>query len=242
MEENPLKKVKTVNGVQDSDETRLQHEWTKRSSVLDDEEGLEKTEIVVNKIFRLKIPDLCRLFPDKNQEINNVRPEQENRTRAYYRYVQKDEIILSDIIRHHRTPTKSTAFARAGPREKLFFDPKKVRAGIVTCGQLSPGLNNVIRELVRTLYNLYNVEKIFGFKGGYAGVHSREPVELTEDVLADVHHKGGTMLSSSRGGFDLEKIYESLKKYNITQFYLIGGDGYYLLMFFCHNLNFHIEQ
>ena len=38
-------------------------------------------------------------------------------------------------------------FELAGPRAKLFFDPKQTRAGIVTCGGLCPGLNNVIRSL-----------------------------------------------------------------------------------------------
>ena len=43
------------------------------------------------------------------------------------------------------------AFEKAGPRSKVYFDPSKCRAAIVTCGGLCPGINNVIRELVRTL-------------------------------------------------------------------------------------------
>jgi 6-phosphofructokinase 1 len=35
---------------------------------------------------------------------------------------------------------------------------------VVTCGGLCPGLNNVIRELVRGLEYLYGVEKIIGIK------------------------------------------------------------------------------
>jgi len=37
--------------------------------------------------------------------------------------------------------------APAGPRRKIFFDPSKTRAGIVTCGGLCPGFNDVIRSL-----------------------------------------------------------------------------------------------
>lgn len=36
---------------------------------------------------------------------------------------------------------------RAGPRSKIYFDPQEVRAAIVTCGGLCPGLNDVIRQV-----------------------------------------------------------------------------------------------
>ncbi|MFW6253144.1 MAG: hypothetical protein ACOC4F_04355, partial [bacterium] len=42
----------------------------------------------------------------------------------------------------------SLLFEKAGPRELLFFEPGTVKAAIVTCGGLAPGLNNVIRSLV----------------------------------------------------------------------------------------------
>lgn len=35
----------------------------------------------------------------------------------------------------------------AGPRKYLYFKPANVKAAIVTCGGLCPGLNVVIREL-----------------------------------------------------------------------------------------------
>jgi 6-phosphofructokinase 1 len=37
-----------------------------------------------------------------------------------------------------------------------------------------------------------------------------------------IHHQGGTILASSRGGFDLEKILEFIKKHGINQMYIIG--------------------
>ena len=36
---------------------------------------------------------------------------------------------------------------RAGPREKIYFKPEQVKAAIVTCGGLCPGLNDVIRQV-----------------------------------------------------------------------------------------------
>jgi len=42
-------------------------------------------------------------------------------------------------------------FERAGPRRKIFFDPKKLNCGIVTCGGLCPGLNDVIRTITLSL-------------------------------------------------------------------------------------------
>lgn len=99
---------------------------------------------------------------------------------------------------------------------------------IVTCGGLCPGLNNVIRELVHSLHYLYGVKKVLGVRGGYNGfleTAGYTPIELTIESVADCHHQGGTILASSRGGFDMEKILKFLKKYNINQLYVIGGDG-----------------
>ena len=44
---------------------------------------------------------------------------------------------------------------RAGPRRQIFFNPTEVVAAIVTCGGLCPGLNNVVREIARTLIDTY---------------------------------------------------------------------------------------
>ncbi|TFG81352.1 MAG: ATP-dependent 6-phosphofructokinase, partial [Spirochaetales bacterium] len=51
----------------------------------------------------------------------------------------------------------SILLEKAGPREKLYYTPAHVRAGILTCGGLCPGLNDVIRALVRCLWNRYGV-------------------------------------------------------------------------------------
>eukprot|EP00536_Pseudo-nitzschia_multiseries_P008265 jgi/Psemu1/257035/estExt_Genewise1Plus.C_2080027 len=125
--------------------------------------------------------------------------------------------------------THSRAYVRAGPRKELHFDPKQTNAAIVTCGGLCPGLNNVVREIVNTLYSSYGINgNVWGIRGGYRGFWDFEnykPVQLTPDLVANIHHEGGTVLGSSRGGFDLEKILDFLKSKKITCLFVIGGDG-----------------
>ena len=91
------------------------------------------------------------------------------------------------------------------------------------------GLNNVIRELVNTLKQLYGIKgKVYGIQGGYRGFHDFEqfpPIELSPELVQNIHHDGGTVLGSSRGGFDIEKIIAFLKDRNVNQLYVIGGDG-----------------
>lgn len=52
------------------------------------------------------------------------------------------------------------AFEMAGPREKIFFDPQTLCCGIVTCGGLCPGLNDVIRAVVRSLHHITGLIKL----------------------------------------------------------------------------------
>jgi hypothetical protein len=37
---------------------------------------------------------------------------------------------------------------RAGPRKEIYYEPEEVKAAIVTCGGLCPGLNDVIRQVL----------------------------------------------------------------------------------------------
>ena len=59
----------------------------------------------------------------------------------------------------------------AGPRASLHFKPKEVRAALVTCGGLCPGLNSVIHHLVLTLLNIYDAEKVRALVKPRRGVH-----------------------------------------------------------------------
>ena len=118
-------------------------------------------------------------------------------------------------------------FEIAGPREKVFFN-SDITCGIVTCGGLCPGINNVIRGIVIELFKCYGVKKILGFRYGYRGLafpSQFSPLELNPDNVDDIHTRGGTILSSSRGKQNVEDILLTLLKYKIKILFTIGGDG-----------------
>jgi len=120
------------------------------------------------------------------------------------------------------------AFEAAGPRSRIFFDPSRVTAGIVTCGGLCPGLNDVIRSLVMTLTYGYGVPRILGFRYGYAGLVAREghePMVLTPGRVEHIHQEGGTLLGSSRGPQDLAEMADRLDELDVAMLFAIGGDG-----------------
>jgi 6-phosphofructokinase 1 len=119
-------------------------------------------------------------------------------------------------------------FELAGPRAKLFFDPKQTRAGIVTCGGLCPGLNNVIRSLFLELHYGYGIAEVIGFRGGYAGLEpacAMEPVIITHRLVDNIHRQGGTILSSSRGPVDIGKAVDNLITRGVNILFTVGGDG-----------------
>lgn len=119
-------------------------------------------------------------------------------------------------------------FELAGPRKRIFFDPPKTRAGIVTCGGLCPGLNNVIRSLFLELYYGYGVQEVLGFRNGYSGLdpdQGNQPVEITPAFVKDIHQKGGTVLGSSRGPVNIERAVDNLIARGIDILFTVGGDG-----------------
>ena len=119
-------------------------------------------------------------------------------------------------------------FELAGPRAKLFFDPKQTRAGIVTCGGLCPGLNDVIRSLFLELHHAYGVKEVLGFRGGYQGLdpaRGAEPIVLTPEFVDDIHKEGGTVLGTSRGPVDIGLAVDNLIRRGVNMLFTIGGDG-----------------
>ncbi len=116
----------------------------------------------------------------------------------------------------------------AGPREKIYFDPAKLRCAIVTCGGLCPGINDVIRSIVLTLYHSYGVTRILGIRYGFQGFipkYGHEVMELTPERVSSIHEVGGTVLGSSRGHQPIDEIVDALDRMNIGVLFLIGGDG-----------------
>lgn len=130
---------------------------------------------------------------------------------------------MADILKH-----EPVYFEQAGPREKIFFDPKKVTAGIVTCGGLAPGINDVIRSIVMELHYRYKVPNILGFRYGYLGLTPQSqhpPMQLTADLVANIMQEPGTFLGSSRGSQDVEVMVDTLVNLNVDMLFTIGGDG-----------------
>lgn len=154
------------------------------------------------------------------------------RRRTWHAVDESDRVLFDD--------TASAALARgvpieqlpgfepAGPRRKIFFDPSKTRAAIVTCGGLCPGLNDVIRALVMELSFHYGVKRIYGFCNGFQGFvarYRREVIELTPEKVSRINEVGGTMLGTSRGEQDPEEIVDCLERMNINVLFVLGGDG-----------------
>jgi len=119
-------------------------------------------------------------------------------------------------------------FEQAGPREEIFFNPAELTCGIVTCGGLCPGLNDVIRTIVLSLHWQYGVQKVLGFRYGYAGLSSQaqlEPMALTPEAVDAIQHEAGTIIGASRGDQGVDDMINVLQKYNIGVLFVIGGDG-----------------
>jgi 6-phosphofructokinase 1 len=143
---------------------------------------------------------------------------------------ESDRVLLDDTV--------ATASARdcdvkelpslepGGPRERIFFNPASTTVGIVTCGGLCPGLNNVVRGLVLQLANAYGVKSVLGFRNGFQGLtDGSEPVPLTPRDVRDVHNQGGTVLGTSRGSQDPVAMVDTLQRHGVDMLFVIGGDG-----------------
>jgi 6-phosphofructokinase 1 len=150
-----------------------------------------------------------------------------------YKFVRDDERILYDVSLEYFNRCKETgempvSFEKAGPKENIFFEPAKTKVGIVTCGGLCPGVNNVIRSLVNQLYYRYGINRILGIRYGYEGLVSKynhPVVELTASMVSNIHLSGGTFLGTSRGNQNVEEMVDTLEILNVNIFFCIGGDG-----------------
>lgn len=147
-------------------------------------------------------------------------------------YVRDNEYVLYDVEVEdgEKLPKadSSLCLQKAGPREKIYFNPGHVHAGVVTCGGLCPGLNNVIRSIVRTLWYQYGVRRISGIRYGYRGFlpeYHMPIMELNPGVVDNIHDMGGTILGSSRGGGTVPEIVDAIERLNLNMLFTIGGDG-----------------
>ena len=142
-----------------------------------------------------------------------------------------DESIRVRVKRHiadGASESEVLSFEEAGPRQQLFFDPAQTTAAFVTCGGLSPGLNNVIRSGFLELTHNYGVRRVLGIRNGYAGLNpdsGLEPTFMTERFVRNIHHLGGTVLGSSRGAQEPAVMVDFMEAREIDILFCIGGDG-----------------
>src|SRR6185503_12629142 len=134
--------------------------------------------------------------------------------------------VPETIVRDpHAAQAPELLFELAGPRARLYFDPRHTRAAIVTCGGLCPGLNNVIRSLYLELHHGYGVKEVLGFRGGYGGLDPAcgvEPVRITAEFVDGIHQDGGTILGTSRGPVDTAKAVDDLIARRVNILFTIG--------------------
>jgi len=144
-------------------------------------------------------------------------------------YTPDDARVLCDVeLDTGEAIDRAHSFEKAGPRERIFFDPSKTRAGIVTAGGLCPGINNVIRSLVLHLLHKYRIAGVLGFRYGFAGLDDAcgyAPIDLGLEEVCHVHARGGTMLGTSRGKREPAAMLDALVARGINCLFVIGGDG-----------------
>jgi len=114
------------------------------------------------------------------------------------------------------------------------------RIGVMTGGGDCPGLNAVLRAVVKTAMRKYNYE-VVGFRDGYRGLVKNDYVNLTEAKVSGILDRGGTILGSSNkdnpfkfvieknGVVEIkdmsERVLENISLHDIECLVLIGGDG-----------------
>ncbi len=136
--------------------------------------------------------------------------------------------VLFDDLVTPPGPVPVGSLELAGPRDRIYFDPAALRAGIVTCGGLCPGLNDVIRGLVMVLWHRYGVRTIEGYRFGYEGLNpdrADEPMRLEPEIVSRVHETGGTILGTSRGPQDPDVMARFLEARGVRLLFVVGGDG-----------------
>jgi 6-phosphofructokinase 1 len=106
---------------------------------------------------------------------------------ARHPFIDADERVLyrddlDELRGYLQAGIEPPSFELAGPREWIFFDPRTLKCGIVTCGGLCPGLNDAVRAIVIGLREKHGVQDVYGFQFGYEGLVEKfghKPVQLT---------------------------------------------------------------
>jgi 6-phosphofructokinase 1 len=139
-----------------------------------------------------------------------------------------ERVLFDHRMSPGEEPQPKLSFEVAGAREHIFFNPAKTTAGIVTCGGLCPGLNDIIRGIVTQLHLRYGVTTTYGFRYGYEGLmpkYGHTPMTLKPDNVSQIHNFGGSILGTSRGPQDIGEMVEFLEEMSCDILFVVGGDG-----------------
>lgn len=168
-----------------------------------------------------KVPSPIHLSKEKNDFRANYVTDDE--------FIRYNLDVYKDDKENQIEAFSKNLIEKAGPREYIYFNPKHVNAGICTCGGLCPGLNDVIRAIVRCLYNRYGVRRIRGIRFGFKGLlpeYGFDTIDLTPDDVDDIHKTGGSFLGTSRGGGNrVMEIVDAIEALNMNMVFIVGGDG-----------------
>ncbi|MBQ0052598.1 MAG: ATP-dependent 6-phosphofructokinase [Treponema sp.] len=180
----------------------------------------EKFDFTIEQLGECKVPSPIELSKQHGEfRANYVKDT------SFVRY----KVNVYDAENCENECTKGNLMQKAGPREYIYFNPAHVTAGICTCGGLCPGLNDVIRAVVRCLWYRYGVKRIKGFRFGYKGFFADsgyDTVDLNPRVVDDIHKIGGSFLGTSRGGGNrVSDIVDSVESLSINMLFIVGGDG-----------------
>ncbi|HEX5133349.1 MAG TPA: 6-phosphofructokinase, partial [Candidatus Krumholzibacteria bacterium] len=176
---------------------------------------LTPDQLKVKSLGECRFPSPLGLSPHVGDGLAHYVPDG---TRVLYRVAgEQDEDFDAHLF-----------LERAGPRDHIYFDPSRTRVAVVTCGGLSPGVNNVIRSLVLELQFQYGVRDILGFRFGFRGMNPArgyEPVPLTYEFVRNIQNEGGSVLGTSRGAEEIPVMVDRLVQMDVDILFCIGGDG-----------------
>ena len=139
-----------------------------------------------------------------------------------------ERVLFDHRMSPGEVPQPQLSFEVAGARERIFFNPAKTTAGIVTCGGLCPGLNDIIRGIVTQLHLRYGVTKTYGFRYGYEGLiprYGHTPMTLKPESVSQIHTFGGSILGTSRAQLDVGEMVDFLEEMSCDILFVVGGDG-----------------
>ncbi|MDK9700479.1 MAG: 6-phosphofructokinase [bacterium] len=121
---------------------------------------------------------------------------------------------------------------------------KRLKIGVLTGGGDCPGLNAVIRAVVRRAVHSYGFE-VFGFRDGWKGLIEGRIEPLSSISVTGILRRGGTILGTSRTNprkkqDHLDAIVHHMKKYEIDALIPIGGDDTLGVALWMHGLGFQV--